>query len=366
MWNATTRKILSKSIGYFGVFLFFSSTTYIVFIFYSIIAPAVFESRKYGKFLFHFIFGNWLAINIYFNYIMAWLTSPGLAKDYQDLTIQYLNIVKYIWKCSFNKPPRTHHCSWCNLCVLKFDHHCPWLNNCVGFYNHRYFFQFCCFMSIGCFYAGLFGYREYQISRFDEQIFRHIDSFFMAGDIFEIMGVDGFITNYIFIMALVAGFLLIGICCLHGRMISQDETSVEHLLAKYCVNECYKQDFIFYKIFNTTSIENWKRFLGVTTLNEFIRRVLLPSTHKPEGNGITIGDYKTSTNSLLHQEDRDRNQPHVSYASEIFHNSSDNYLVRIYRSVMSLWYQRRESRCSTPCYQSESLLTQRRNILQDC
>lgn len=44
------------------------------------------------------------------------------------------------------------------------------LNSCVGFYNHRYFFQFACFMAIGCFYAGTFGYREYQIGLLDEQM----------------------------------------------------------------------------------------------------------------------------------------------------------------------------------------------------
>jgi hypothetical protein len=44
------------------------------------------------------------------------------------------------------------------------------LNNCVGFYNHRYFYQFCCFMSIGCLYAEIFGYREYQISLFEMQV----------------------------------------------------------------------------------------------------------------------------------------------------------------------------------------------------
>ncbi|QQP35382.1 Palmitoyltransferase, partial [Caligus rogercresseyi] len=45
-------------------------------------------------------------------------------------------------KCINPKPPRTHHCSVCDSCVLKMDHHCPWLNNCVGHYNHRYFFLY--------------------------------------------------------------------------------------------------------------------------------------------------------------------------------------------------------------------------------
>jgi palmitoyltransferase len=126
MWTyKRTRKILSNTLGYFCVLIFFSLTTYIVFIFYSQIAPAVLENRKYGKFLFHFIFGNWLAMNIYFNYIMAWLTSPGLSKNYQNLSIQY----PVCRKCSLSKPPRTHHCSWCDLCILRYDHHCPCKKN---------------------------------------------------------------------------------------------------------------------------------------------------------------------------------------------------------------------------------------------
>jgi palmitoyltransferase len=120
-WNGRTRKIIANSIGYFCIFLFFSLTTYIVYTFYSTIAPTVLEEKNYEKFIFHFIFGNWIAINIYFNYTMAWLTSPGLSKNYQSLARQH-PICK---KCSLNKPRGTHHCGWCDLCVLKFDHHCP-------------------------------------------------------------------------------------------------------------------------------------------------------------------------------------------------------------------------------------------------
>lgn len=47
------------------------------------------------------------------------------------------------------KPERTHHCSVCKTCIIKFDHHCPWLNQCVGLYNERYFVGFLVYMVLG-------------------------------------------------------------------------------------------------------------------------------------------------------------------------------------------------------------------------
>ena len=47
------------------------------------------------------------------------------------------------------KPPRTHHCGKCNLCVLKMDHHCPWLGTCVGLLNHKQFWLFLLYSSLG-------------------------------------------------------------------------------------------------------------------------------------------------------------------------------------------------------------------------
>jgi palmitoyltransferase len=44
--------------------------------------------------------------------------------------------------CNIEQPLRSHHCDFCNRCVLKYDHHCPYLETCIGEKNHRYFWCF--------------------------------------------------------------------------------------------------------------------------------------------------------------------------------------------------------------------------------
>ncbi|KAI6211557.1 Palmitoyltransferase [Aphelenchoides besseyi] len=41
--------------------------------------------------------------------------------------------------CSLLKPDRSHHCSSCGFCVVRFDHHCPWINKCVSHSNYKFF-----------------------------------------------------------------------------------------------------------------------------------------------------------------------------------------------------------------------------------
>ena len=57
---------------------------------------------------------------------------------------------RFCRSCQVYKPPRAHHCSRSNRCILRMDHYCPWMNNCIGFYNYGHFIRFLIFVDIGC------------------------------------------------------------------------------------------------------------------------------------------------------------------------------------------------------------------------
>ena len=88
-WSVRTRKIAAFAVGYLCVCIFFLLTNHIVLTYYTTILPYALEKERYKNFFFHIIFGNWIAVNIYFNFVMAWLTSPGFAESYQRLASQY-------------------------------------------------------------------------------------------------------------------------------------------------------------------------------------------------------------------------------------------------------------------------------------
>lgn len=111
-------KIFSRFLGPFFIVTVTCLTAAVVIISYWIGVPYWWNKSPEMTILL-LIVGNWLLLNVSFHYFMAAKTNPG-----DPPTDQAYNAVNICKKCLIPKPPRTHHCSICNRCILKFDHHC--------------------------------------------------------------------------------------------------------------------------------------------------------------------------------------------------------------------------------------------------
>ncbi|KAK1343997.1 hypothetical protein QTO34_014555 [Cnephaeus nilssonii] len=113
-----------------------------------------------GEWAFPIITGP-LFVLTFFSLVSLNFSDPGIL--HQGSGEQGPTAVHVIWvnrkafrlqwcqKCGFHRPPRTHHCRFCNVCVEDFDHHCQWVNNCIG---HRNFRLFMLLVLSLCLYSG--------------------------------------------------------------------------------------------------------------------------------------------------------------------------------------------------------------------
>ncbi|ORX94705.1 zf-DHHC-domain-containing protein [Basidiobolus meristosporus CBS 931.73] len=104
---------------------------------------------------------NILLFFLCWNYYLTCTTDPGMIPqnwepklEGEEVTVIEVkkknNEPRYCRTCNAFKPPRAHHCSSCERCVLKMDHHCPWVNSCVGHHNYGYFIRFLFFVDVTC------------------------------------------------------------------------------------------------------------------------------------------------------------------------------------------------------------------------
>ena len=57
-------------------------------------------------------------------------------------------------KCGLPKPPRCHHCSQCDACILYMDHHCETIGSCLGYNNFKVFILVLFYGSATCAYGA--------------------------------------------------------------------------------------------------------------------------------------------------------------------------------------------------------------------
>lgn len=275
----------------------------VIAIAYMIGIPYWWENNKYVLVI-ALVIGHWLLLNIVFHYWMALTTNPGTPPE-ASLVPEVVSICK---KCIAPKPPRAHHCSVCNRCILKMDHHCPWLNNCIGHFTHRYFFMFCSYVLLGIIYLMIFGYRIAYEEYFGTLL---VPSVGLANSMIQLGNLDmsanvtlqdmpgnnhtdaakqDFVRRYYitFTVFICIGifFALGALTMWHARLITHGETSIEAHINKTEHIRLGKEGIIYKNPYDFGPRRNWRLFLGLTNGRTWTH-LLLPSTHLPEGNGLT-------------------------------------------------------------------------------
>ncbi|XP_076262557.1 palmitoyltransferase ZDHHC16A [Rhynchophorus ferrugineus] len=308
----------THAIGNLLVGAVISLTASVVLIAYWIGIPFWWKKNQYTC-IFLITLGHWLLLNICFHYYMACTTHPGFPPE-GELITEAVSICK---KCIAPKPPRTHHCSVCNRCILKMDHHCPWLNNCVGYRNHRYFFLYMAYMLMGVIYVIFAGWEiaynsimliteecdEPELEGHSVKINKTgalipvtgtviLDSSFLEEH--ELEPANPYRRKAIIYMALINLGVLFALGALttwHALLITRGETSIEANINKAETLRLEEQGKIYRNPYDFGPKMNWVLFLGLTERRSFWRHILLPSGHEPIGDGLswsTIHDEQKS------------------------------------------------------------------------
>ncbi|GAB0087366.1 Palmitoyltransferase [Sergentomyia squamirostris] len=209
-----------------------------------------------------------------------------------------------------------------------------WLNNCVGFGNHRYFFLYMVFTAVGSLFIIIFGigigYNSLILGDGEgwfetEPLEGHPVRFNISGHALPITemneyGEDGLqpvqhnlpvpheLANdaakhraiiFMAIINVAVVFALGSLSIWHWKLIGAGETSIEAYINRAETKRLAALGKSYSNPYNFGRKKNWKLFLGLVGGRTWLRHVLLPSTHKPVGTGLTF----YTVGQLFHQDD---------------------------------------------------------------
>lgn len=134
-----------------------------------VVVPAAFGRLGWKSFWWcssNYVLVAWLSALIFFNFFQAQHVEPGDVREVQgdrneagasrykvcidalrkdtcaDKTLceqSFLYAPAWCASCKCYQPPRTHHCSQCQRCVLRMECHSFLMGGCIGVHNHGYF-----------------------------------------------------------------------------------------------------------------------------------------------------------------------------------------------------------------------------------
>eukprot|EP01095_Lingulamoeba_sp_RSL-Kostka_P005548 TRINITY_DN168_c0_g2_i1.p1 TRINITY_DN168_c0_g2~~TRINITY_DN168_c0_g2_i1.p1 ORF type:complete len:315 (+),score=48.72 TRINITY_DN168_c0_g2_i1:43-987(+) len=248
--------------------------TGIIYVYFTAILPYYTDSYFSFIGLPHLILAFWLIFNIYFNYLMAIFTSPGHTPETYSINEEYdeddiESVFKFCRSCKKPKPPRAHHCSVCNRCVLRMDHHCPWVANCVGHGNYKYFVLFLFWLSVSCLYICIMTISPFQLVSTTKK--------------YPVDGISGSTIGFAMILCASVSFAVGGMLLWHLYLIYSQQTSIEFYLNRSDSIDAKKLNIEWH---NPYDLGIHKNFDAVFGKNSLWWRWTLPSRKPTPGNGV--------------------------------------------------------------------------------
>jgi hypothetical protein len=91
-----------------------------------------------------------------------------------------------------------------------------------------------------------------------------------------------------FFIAFIASFALAAFASFNGWLISKGVTNIELKIIKI---PCLKSTESYINPYDLGFVKNWKIFLGFDDFKTFFTKVILPSAHRPLGDGVNWYNY---------------------------------------------------------------------------
>lgn len=157
------RKCISGLKFYSMIFPFLGYSIPLIAILIILFTKIEISSFKFTKIFLCFLY----FIEIYSTFRFG-CTDPGILPRQMPIKIRkkgnqgkcvirgYIFNLDYCTTCEIFRPPRTHHCPFCDNCVQKLDHHCDWVGTCAGKRNYKFFYLLLFCLIIGNIYQICF------------------------------------------------------------------------------------------------------------------------------------------------------------------------------------------------------------------